>query len=193
MFFDAAYQGFASGDVNGDAFAVRHFVSRGLELLCAQSFSKLFGLYGERVGNLTVVHRHPSTVPNAMEQLTTIAYDMYLVPPRHGALIVQIILSDADLYAEWLQNLTAMSNRIKCMRRSLYDELIRLKTPGSWNHIVDQIGMFSYTGLNGNTNLTSFWNEKFFTNFFHQSVKLNLWSTNIISIYERRGASVYVD
>lgn len=24
----------------------------------------------------------------------------------------------------------------------------RLKTPGTWEHIVNQIGMFSYTGLN---------------------------------------------
>lgn len=51
VFFDSAYQGFASGDVNKDSFAVRHFISRGFEMLCSQSFSKIFGLYGERVGN----------------------------------------------------------------------------------------------------------------------------------------------
>lgn len=149
MFFDSAYQGFASGDVSGDAFAVRHFVSRGFEMICAQSFSKIFGLYGERVGNLTVVHRDSSTVPVVMEQLTTLAYDTYLGPPKHGALIIQTILNDAELYSEWLKNLVVMSTRIKSVRRLLYNELVRLETPGSWNHIVDQIGMFSYTGLNG--------------------------------------------
>lgn len=149
MFFDSAYQGFASGDVDGDAFAVRYFVSRGFEMICAQSFSKIFGLYGERVGNLTVIHGDSSTMAVVMEQLTTLAFDTYLGPPRHGALIAQTILNDNGLYAEWLENLISMSNRIKSVRRSLYNELIRLETPGSWKHIVDQIGMFSYTGLNG--------------------------------------------
>lgn len=46
-FFDAAYLGLVSGDPARDAWPVRHFVERGFELLCAQSFSKNFGLYGE--------------------------------------------------------------------------------------------------------------------------------------------------
>lgn len=46
-FFDSAYQGFASGDLDKDAWAVRFFVSRGFELLCAQSFAKNFGLYSK--------------------------------------------------------------------------------------------------------------------------------------------------
>lgn len=149
VFFDSAYQGFASGDVDEDAFAVRYFVARNIELLCAQSFSKIFGLYGERVGNLAVVHRDTSTMKSVMDQLTAIAYDMYLSPPEHGALVVQTVLSDENLYAEWLDNVKLMANRIKSIRKSLYAELVRLNTPGSWNHIIDQIGMFSYTGLNG--------------------------------------------
>lgn len=47
MFFDSAYQGFASGNLDKDAWAVRYFVSVGFELFCAQSFSKNFGLYSE--------------------------------------------------------------------------------------------------------------------------------------------------
>ena len=47
MFFDSAYQGFASGSLDKDAWAVRYFVSMGFELFCAQSFSKNFGLYSE--------------------------------------------------------------------------------------------------------------------------------------------------
>lgn len=46
-FFDSAYQGFASGSLDKDAWAVRYFVSMGFELFCAQSFSKNFGLYSE--------------------------------------------------------------------------------------------------------------------------------------------------
>jgi hypothetical protein len=45
-FFDCAYQGFASGDLDTDAWAVRYFVDQGFELLVAQSYAKNFGLYG---------------------------------------------------------------------------------------------------------------------------------------------------
>ncbi|KAJ1537231.1 Aspartate aminotransferase, cytoplasmic, partial [Cladochytrium tenue] len=45
-FFDIAYQGFASGDADADAWAVRYFATeRGFEVMVAQSFSKNFGLY----------------------------------------------------------------------------------------------------------------------------------------------------
>lgn len=46
-FFDSAYQGFASGNLERDAWAIRYFVSEGFEFFCAQSFSKNFGLYSE--------------------------------------------------------------------------------------------------------------------------------------------------
>ena len=45
-FFDMAYQGFASGDIDHDAFAVRHFLSDGHCIALAQSFAKNMGLYG---------------------------------------------------------------------------------------------------------------------------------------------------
>ena len=46
-FFDSAYQGFASGDLDKDARTVRFFAKEGFELFCAQSFSKNFGLYSK--------------------------------------------------------------------------------------------------------------------------------------------------
>lgn len=45
--FDIAYQGFASGDLDEDAWAIRYFVSRRLEFMSAQTFSKNFGLYSK--------------------------------------------------------------------------------------------------------------------------------------------------
>jgi aspartate aminotransferase len=42
-----------------------------------------------------------------------------------------------------------MSGRIGNMRKALYDKLIQHKTPGTWEHIINQIGMFSFTGLKG--------------------------------------------
>jgi aspartate aminotransferase len=54
-FFDMAYQGFASGDCDRDALAVRTFVADGHTPLVCQSFAKNMGLYGERVGALHIV------------------------------------------------------------------------------------------------------------------------------------------
>ena len=41
-----------------------------------------------------------------------------------------------------------MSGRIKDMRAALRKKLEEMGTPGSWKHITEQIGMFSFTGLN---------------------------------------------
>ena len=67
--------------------------------------------------------------------------------PRYGSTIVKRVLGDETLRAQWQDDLTVMSSRIKRMRQALYDELKRLNTPGSWEHIINQNGMFSYTGL----------------------------------------------
>lgn len=45
-FFDMAYQGFASGDIDRDALAVRQFLNDGHCIALAQSFAKNMGLYG---------------------------------------------------------------------------------------------------------------------------------------------------
>lgn len=148
-FFDSAYQGFASGDPIRDAFAVRYFVERGFELFCAQSYAKNFGLYCERVGNLTVVQKTAATADATKSHLTLLVRAMYSNPPAFGARIVGTILNDEGLRKDWYECIKIMSNRILKMRRALFDELTRLGTPGTWNHIVEQIGMFSYTGLNG--------------------------------------------
>lgn len=149
-FFDSAYQGFASGDPIRDAFAVRYFVSRGFELFCAQSYAKNFGLYCERVGNLAVVQKDASTTAAVQSQLTLIVRAMYSNPPAFGARIVGTILNTPNLKRDWFECIKIMSSRIIKMRKLLFEELKRLETPGTWNHIIEQIGMFSYTGLNGN-------------------------------------------
>ena len=54
-----------------------------------------------------------------------------------------MILNDPELFAEWKRNVKSMAERIIQMRVELHRLLTEeLKTPGSWEHIVDQIGMF---------------------------------------------------
>jgi len=146
-FFDCAYQGFASGCLDTDAWAVRYFVERGFELFCSQSFSKNFGLYNERAGNLTVVMKDQSNMVNFKSQLTLIIRAMYSNPPAHGARIVDTVLADTELYKEWRECIKVMSSRIIDMRAGLRKRIEELGTPGDWSHITSQIGMFSYTGL----------------------------------------------
>ncbi|KAJ0181425.1 hypothetical protein K1T71_003510 [Dendrolimus kikuchii] len=146
-FFDSAYQGFASGDLDKDAWAVRYFVKRGFELVCAQSYAKNFGLYNERVGNLAFVVSDPSVVAPAKSQLTWVVRGMYSNPPAHGARVVASVLADKGMFDEWRDHIKLMSSRVIQMREALRAELIKLGTPGNWDHIVKQIGLFSYTGL----------------------------------------------
>jgi aspartate aminotransferase len=147
--FDSAYQGFASGDLVQDAWAIRYFHSLGMEMAVAQSFSKNLGLYGQRTGALHLVLAPVAAGlrATAVDNLSVLVRQEYSVPPRAGATIAREVLSSKALFAEWLQNLQVMSGRIKGMRRALYDELVALGTPGGWEHIVDQIGMFSYLGI----------------------------------------------
>ncbi|EDV55816.2 probable aspartate aminotransferase, cytoplasmic [Drosophila erecta] len=146
--FDSAYQGFASGDPDRDAWAVRYFVQRGFELFTCQSFAKNFGLYCERAGNLTVVQKNGATKAAVHSQLTLLIRGQYSNPPAYGARIVSKVLNTPELRKEWMASIQSMSSRIREMRAALRDKLVALGTPGTWDHIVNQIGMFSYTGLN---------------------------------------------
>ncbi|KAH8279501.1 hypothetical protein KR026_011792, partial [Drosophila bipectinata] len=146
--FDSAYQGFASGDPDNDAWAVRYFVKKGFELFVCQSFAKNFGLYCERAGNLTVVQQNAATKAAVHSQLTLLIRGQYSNPPAYGARIVSKVLNTPELRKEWMESIQTMSSRIRKMRTALREKLVALGTPGTWDHIVSQIGMFSYTGLN---------------------------------------------
>ncbi|KAF4556394.1 Aspartate aminotransferase-like protein 2 [Elsinoe fawcettii] len=150
-FFDTAYQGFASGDLNADAWAIRYFIDQGFELLVAQSYAKNFGLYGERAG---CFHFVTSPTSNAKDVAVRVASQLAILqrseisnPPAYGARIASLILNDPALFAEWEENLRTMSGRIISMRKALRSKLEEMGTPGKWNHITEQIGMFSFTGL----------------------------------------------
>lgn len=148
-FFDSAYQGFASGDLDKDAFAVRMFASRGIEFVLAQSYSKNFGLYNERCGCTVIVTKTPQQAINVRSQCAKLIRPMVSNPPAFSPRIVSTILNTPSLYTEWVGNLKTMSGRIQDMRQRLHQALLKRNTPGKWTHIVDQIGMFSFTGLDG--------------------------------------------
>ncbi|KAL3500530.1 hypothetical protein ACH5RR_039623 [Cinchona calisaya] len=147
-FFDSAYQGFASGSLDTDAQSVRMFVADGGECLVAQSYAKNMGLYGERVGALSIVCRAADVASRVESQLKLVIRPMYSNPPIHGASIVATILKDRNMFQDWTLELKAMADRIISMRQQLFDALCARGTPGDWSHIIRQIGMFTFTGLN---------------------------------------------
>ncbi|KAK3625277.1 Aspartate aminotransferase, cytoplasmic [Elasticomyces elasticus] len=151
-FFDCAYQGFASGSLATDAWAINHFVEQGFELMIAQSYAKNFGLYGERAGCFHFVAAPSSSAQDEVarvgSQLAILQRSEISNPPAYGARIASLILNDEKLFAQWEEDLRTMSGRIKDMRKALKENLDKLQTPGNWDHITAQIGMFSFTGLN---------------------------------------------
>ncbi|EXJ78928.1 hypothetical protein A1O3_08428 [Capronia epimyces CBS 606.96] len=210
-FFDSAYQGFATGDLDMDAWAMRHFQTvlfgsgpepktetktktesetessatagnddevvvnvqsstqhqQGHPGLCiAQSFAKNFGLYGERVGAFHLSLPLSVSPAGAYSQLLRLTRAEISNPPLFGARIVQTVLSDVDLRAQWQQDLQTMSLRIRSVRGLLRKAIEQQQqqqqqhqqqqqsSSGSvataitdWSHLESQIGMFSYTGL----------------------------------------------
>mmetsp|Transcript_84012 Transcript_84012/g.233998 ORF Transcript_84012/g.233998 Transcript_84012/m.233998 type:complete len:504 (+) Transcript_84012:147-1658(+) len=146
-FFDAAYLGFASGDVESDAQAFRYAVSQHVPIILAQSFAKNFGLYGERVGALSVVCGSVAQKERILSELRCIIRPMYSSPPRHGSSIVKTVLKDPSLKLQYYEECAGMAIRIQEMRKKLVVALEAAGSTHDWSHISSQIGMFAFTGL----------------------------------------------
>ncbi|GAB1293522.1 Aspartate aminotransferase, mitochondrial [Apodemus speciosus] len=146
-FFDMAYQGFASGDGDKDAWAVRHFIEQGINVCLCQSYAKNMGLYGERVGAFTIVCKDAEEAKRVESQLKILIRPLYSNPPLNGARIAATILTTPDLRKQWLQEVKGMADRIISMRTQLVSNLKKEGSSHNWQHITDQIGMFCFTGL----------------------------------------------
>ncbi|KAK6141254.1 hypothetical protein DH2020_025009 [Rehmannia glutinosa] len=171
-FFDMAYQGFASGDPERDAKSIRIFLGgRSLDWMCpiiCKEYGTLwpknwlpqlnFDLLSSLDEMQISTEQKPILSPDVVcedekqavavkSQLQQLARPMYSNPPVHGALIVSTILGDPDLKNLWLKEVKGMADRIIGMRTTLRDNLEKLGSPLSWEHITKQIGMFCYSGM----------------------------------------------
>lgn len=59
------------------------------------------------------------------------------------------VLSTPELRAEWLAELKEITSRVRIMREMLYKKMVEQKTPGNWEFILNQRGLFTFTGLSG--------------------------------------------
>jgi len=157
--FDAAYQGFASGDTNKDAFSLREFTNQGINIIATQSFAKNMGLYGERVGAFHVVCDNAEEKEKVQSQVLILIRPSYSNPPLFGARVAQTILTNPELKNLWEKEVKVMADRIISMRTQLVSNLKQLGSKKDWSHITSQIGMFCFTGLTPDqvAQLTSKW------------------------------------
>lgn len=145
-FLDMAYQGFGQG-LDEDAYAVRALDQSGISFILSNSFSKIFSLYGERVGALTFVCDDAESATKVLGQLKATVRRIYSSPPTVGALLVNNVLSNADLNHEWQAELKQMRERIIQMRIALKEKLTAALPERDFSYLTTQQGMFSYTGL----------------------------------------------
>ncbi|KAM6953966.1 putative aspartate aminotransferase, cytoplasmic 2 [Aplochiton taeniatus] len=146
-FFLMPAQGLCHGDFERDAWPVRHFAALGMELLCAQSFSHSFGLYGERVGQLLCVLGQNSALLPLRSQAELLARALWSRPPVGGARVVATVLGNPAHLVEWQEGVKRMVERCMLTRERLKEKLRLLGSPGRWDHITQQGGLYCCTGL----------------------------------------------
>ncbi|WP_269913370.1 amino acid aminotransferase [Acinetobacter sp. HY1485] len=146
-FLDIAYQGFAES-LEQDAYAIRALYRAGANFILSNSFSKIFSLYGERVGGLTAVCDDATSAQHVLGQFKATVRKIYSSPPTTGAKLVSGVLTNDELKQNWQQELSQMATRIAKMRTILCEELNKRVPNQDFTYLVKQRGMFSYTGLN---------------------------------------------
>jgi len=145
-FIDMAYQGFDKG-ISEDGVAVRIVAEAGIDsFIVANSYSKSFSLYGERVGALSVVAADAAQTKAVQSHIKRIIRTIYSSPSTHGAALVAGVLGSSELRALWEDELGQMRNRIHALRAGLVSKLAELGAP-EFAFIQQQAGMFSYSGL----------------------------------------------
>ncbi|XP_071338631.1 putative aspartate aminotransferase, cytoplasmic 2 isoform X2 [Trachinotus anak] len=131
-------QALCYGDLIRDAWPVQHCASQGMELLCAQSFSQCFGLYGEAVGHLLCVLKQNSLLLSVQSHADRIVKSLWAQPSVGGAHVVATVLCNPAHLAEWQGEVKRMVERCMLIRDILREKLRLLGAPGCWDHLTQQ-------------------------------------------------------
>ncbi|MBT6533037.1 MAG: aspartate/tyrosine/aromatic aminotransferase [Marinovum sp.] len=142
---DIAYQGFGDG-LEQDASATRLLASALPECLIAASCSKNFGIYRERTGILMAVSQNQSAQALNQGTLAYLNRQNFSFPPDHGARLVTMVLSDAELRADWQAELEEVRVSMLGLRQQLADELRKLSGSDRFGFLAEHRGMFSRLG-----------------------------------------------
>ena len=143
-FVDLAYQGFGDG-LDADAAGLRLMAAQVPEMLLAASCSKNFGVYRDRVG-VAFALSAAADKANTQGAMATLSRTNWSMPPDHGAACVRLVLGDAKLKAEWLEELESMRVRMLDLRRGLARTLGAAAGSDRFAFLADHRGMFSLVG-----------------------------------------------
>ncbi|KAK2840745.1 hypothetical protein Q7C36_012324 [Tachysurus vachellii] len=146
-FFLLPAQGLHSRDIDQDAWPLRYCVSLGMEVLCAQSFSHNFSLYGERVAQLLCVLKENTDLVAIQTQAEKIVQTLWARPPVEGARVVTTVLSNPAHMVEWQEGLKGTVERCMRTKERLRDKLRLLGNPGTWEHLMKSGGLYCCIGL----------------------------------------------
>ncbi len=128
-------------DLADDWRPLRALARRDVELLVTLTWSKVMGLYGERVGALVCVGRTPQGSRQAQSQAKGCVRTLWSSAPRHGGELVTAILTEPDLRAQWDRELRAMRDQVRRVRRMLHAALAARGHP--LPHIASCAGLFA--------------------------------------------------
>jgi len=146
-FFDMAYQGYGDG-MEEDTYVINAIAKEtAIVSFVSNSFSKIFSLYGERVGGLSVICAHQEEAERVLGQLKATVRRNYSSPAKQGAVLVSNVLNSEHLKTMWLAEVADMRSRILFMRETLHQQLNTLVPMKNFNFLLEQKGMFSYTGF----------------------------------------------
>jgi aspartate aminotransferase len=146
-YVDIAYQGLGEG-IDEDAAGLRLMANTVPEMVIASSCSKNFGLYRERTGTAIIIAATTEQANLAQSQMNSVIRSNYSMPPSHGAMVVETILSDPKLKQMWRDELKTMRKRIKDLRSQLVDAIKAEGVEQDFSFIERQNGMFSFLGVN---------------------------------------------
>jgi aspartate/tyrosine/aromatic aminotransferase len=96
---------------------------------------------------VTIVGSSEPATSAALSHANLCVRTNYSNPPKHGGAIVQTVLSDPQLRAQWEQELTAMRQRINGVREQFAAMMKAKNSPRDFSFITRQRGMFSFSGL----------------------------------------------
>ncbi len=187
-FFDIAYLGFGQG-IEKDPWPIRYFSEAGHELFVAHSFSKTFGLYGERVGALHMLVKNRNVAEIGQTVFKRIVRTSISNPPIHGAALVAIVMQDEKLKKMWQEEIDDMRLRVQEMRSELSDAFKQEFGTDKFCFLKNHFGLFStldlgneeiehlirdygiYLTKNGRINLTGL-NKKNISRFVRAIIKV---------------------
>lgn len=145
-FVDLAYLGFGDG-VEKDAEGLRILAATVPEMAVAQSCSKNFSVYRDRVGCAIIMAKDAAQADIAASQLASVARAMYSMPPDHGAAVVRIVMTDDGLRSDWEGELDDVRARMIRLREGLAAALRQQTNSDRFDFVAKHRGMFSRLGL----------------------------------------------